>query len=223
MNTSQGGIGSASVLTTRNAPARSSASLGFRILSQRWMLLSMALIGGFLLAPGVKAAQVDELNSAIDNLGTVADQSAAAETTAERLLNETNATETALLIAPVLDAQIGAPIDVPLTLVPGPGGNTAIQFDLSLPEGLSIISVTAGPAATAIGKSVTFSTTTNSTILFGLNQTKLVEGVVAIAHLQVSMSAKAGLYPFEMINPVASDGNGKLSPLSLTSGTLRVK
>lgn len=208
---------------THSLPMLALKKIGSILSTPARISLALAILSVLFLTPLLHATGLDDLNNSIDTLDQAVQESTTAEATAERLLTETNATETALLIAPVMDAQIGSPVDVPLILVPGPNGNTAVQFNISVPEGLSILSVTTGPAANAVGKSVSFSTSTDSAVVFGLNQTKLVEGVVAIAHLEVSLNAKAGLYPFEMNTPVASDANGKLSPLSLTSGTLRVK
>lgn len=218
-------IGCALRSITQTARARSSGSLESHTKKRKKFLTIsiMALVGGCLCAT-VRATPQQDLDNAVTGLATETTTTTGEEAAATTLLTQTNITQSSVLIAGIVTGTKGTSVDVPLTLIPGPDSPTALQFNISVPVGVTISSVSVGAAATAAGKSVQFSSATLSTVLFGLNQTSIGDGVVAIVHTKLASTATSGsLLTVGLTTPAASNAAGSIVPLCLTSGILRVK
>lgn len=137
------------------------------------------------------------------------------------LMQISNLSNGALLTAPVVNANPGGTVDLPISLIPSTFFPSSLQATLLLPSGITLTSITAGPAAIAATKQVS----SNGTIfiLFGLNQNPINAGVVVIAHLSVSATAVKTFYPISIVSPVFADGNGKAVVATTTSGTVIVQ
>jgi hypothetical protein len=109
----------------------------------------------------------------------------------------------------------------PISYVASTFSVAGLQFDLALPSSFTVVSVSAGPAAIAAGKSVTWNASTDRGLVFGLNQTALGTGVVALVQLQIGQVSH-GLYSMALVNPVAVTGAGTSILISATSGTIGV-
>jgi hypothetical protein len=96
----------------------------------------------------------------------------------------------------------------------------AIELALTVPAGITLSSVSIGPAATAAGKELSMNG--GQLIEFGLNQTVIGQGVVAIAHLSIPAATTKALYSIGLTNPVVSDASGKAVIVSATSGVVVV-
>jgi hypothetical protein len=180
-----------------------------------WLILFLAGFGF--------AATTQDLDNELKNLGN--EVTVTTETTNETvdLLNKTNVTQSAVLVAGIASTTAGSTASIPLTLIPGPLSISALQFSIFLPTGITVSSVTAGPAALAAGKSVDFSAGNQMALIFGVSSTPIREGVVAIVKVAVSSASLPGFYSFGLSSPIAADPKGTQIPLSLTSGTIKVR
>lgn len=183
----------------------------------KYFLLSLVL-----LAPAVYATQVDDLNIAIASMDTEVATTTATEQSAIDLLNQTNVTTSAVLVAGVAVGDRATDIDIPLTLMRGPASISAFQFSISLPPGISVSTITASPAMVAAGKTVSFSTSTLSTVVFGATQTPLPKGLIATMRLTVASGVLSGIYSVGLSNPIAVDPSGNPIFISVTTGSLRI-
>jgi hypothetical protein len=181
------------------------------------LLLCVSASGG-----KVEAANLNDLNNEITVLqSTVSILSSDLSTAFARL----NLNRGPVLVGGVTTASAGTTVNWPVTLVPSTFSVSGIQFDLVLPSSFSVVSVSAGPTATAAGKSVTTSVVNGQerVLIFGLNQNVIAPGVVALVKLSVAPLTPPRICPIAFINPGASDpaGNGLL--FSSESGTVEVQ
>lgn len=138
--------------------------------------------------------------------------------------DETNLSKSALLVGGIVTAHAGNTVNWPITLVPGQFSVASLQTDFVIPIGLTFVSATVGPAATAASKqlSVSVSSGTDRALLFGLNQTSISQGVIVTLKMTVNSTATKGLYTVMLNNPVISDGKGNAVMVSTVSGTVVV-
>lgn len=141
-----------------------------------------------------------------------------------KLKAETNMTQGALLVGAIVTAHPGDTVSWPITLIPSQFSVASLQADFLVPVGLSFISATVGPAATAANKqlSISVSTGTDRALLFGLNQTLISEGVIVVLTLKVDANAAKRFYPVMLDNPAISDAKGNAVMVSAVSGTVVV-
>lgn len=185
-----------------------------------WVSLALCLS---CLATKSQASQTDDLDSAIGGLEQQVDVTTTAGKKAGDLLNQTNATQSALFVGSIMTAHAGDTVSFPITLIPGPVPISALQADVLLSSGISIVSMTAGAAALDAGKTVSFSgNPSNPVLVFGINRNTIGDGVVVIVTLKLDPSLGAGLYPVIFSNPVASGPDGKSLPMCVTSGIVEV-
>lgn len=202
------------------------------------LILSMAVIGGSpqadarLSSPGnVTFTNPNALNTAaiFDSTGTYILQFTASDG-----VRSTNAMVTVTVNTSVImpklsvgnDADIaGNTVDIPITLSTGTTGVGGVQFDLALPLGVSSNTVTAGISAINAGKSVQANVvgTALRIIVFGLNQSVMASGQVAVVNLQIGAGMVSGTLPLTLSNVSASDINGLSVPMAASgSGVLTV-
>jgi len=136
----------------------------------------------------------------------------------------TNATRGALFVVGVSTSTKGQTLQIPISFVPTSLPITSIQQDFVVPSSFTLVSVVAGPAAIAAGKNVQVNTSAGVSrlIVFGLNQTPIGEGVLAIATVRSLPTIPSGVYPIVTLNPVASDASGAAAPMSVTSGWIKL-
>ena len=121
-----------------------------------------------------------------------------------------------------------------------PGGKVTLNLTLSdtssdLPASVqwtfaystsdfSAATVTAGPQATAGGKSVSCNSNAGSMtcLVSGQNSNTISSGVVATIALTVSGSTKSASSAVQLVNPFAADGAGWSLPTSATSGLVTI-
>jgi len=110
----------------------------------------------------------------------------------------------------------GANVTLPISFNPGGSHIAAVQFSLTLPSTLSPVTVTAGPAASSAGKSVTAKLKDGrwNIIVFGLNQTPIGTGDLVTATLHIEPKTRAGTLNVPISQLVFADPSGK----SNTSG-----
>lgn len=169
------------------------------------------------------ASSSNELDTEIQNLqadtnSLQVDQPAAFD----RLKTQTNLIRGPLIVGGIQSTTSGSTIDWLVSYVASTYSVTALQFDLEVPISFSVVSVTAGPASLAANKSVEYSSATSRGIIFGLNQTVIGSGVIAIVQLKLNPLPNS-FYPVNLLNPVASDANGHALLISAMSGTVEVK
>jgi len=185
--------------------------------------ITMILCSALFATPRMFASQLDDLNTTLDNLGTSVDSTTATEQESGSIILQTNATQCGILVGSIMTAHAGDTIAYNIGWIPGPSKIAALQADVMLSSGVTVLSMTAGPAATAAGKTVSFSGNPNNpVIVFGLNQTPIGDGNIVIATLKLDPSIGPGLYPVVFSNPVASDPLGSAKPMCVTSGLLEV-
>src|SRR5512136_991668 len=83
----------------------------------------------------------------------------------------------------------GTTVDVPVNLTAGASAVSSLQFDLTFTTSrVSYVSAAAGAAASAAGKDAISAATSSGArmIIFGLNQTTVGTGTVAIVRLMIS-------------------------------------
>lgn len=120
--------------------------------------------------------------------------------------------------------QPGASVPIAIRFVAAGTQVAALQFDLSYDPAMAI-GASAASAATSAGKDVyTAALAAGRTriLLAGLNQQIMGDGPVVTLTAFVSSSAAAGAYALRLTNPVASDQDGKIVPLTTSDGSVTV-
>jgi hypothetical protein len=118
-------------------------------------------------------------------------------------------------------------VTVPLSLALSPGDMVAaLQADVQFePDVLSLSSISAGPAATAADKTVSFSVQSPGLarlIIAGLNQNAVADGVVANMVFGVKEGAPAGAQAIGLTNTLAANPTGASVPVSAFPGGITV-
>jgi hypothetical protein len=110
----------------------------------------------------------------------------------------------------------GANVTLPVSFNPGGSQIAAVQFSLKLPSTLSPVTVTAGPAASSAGKSVTAKLKDGqwNIIVFGLNQTPIGTGDLVTATVRIAPKTTTGILNVPINHLVFADPSG----MSKTSG-----
>lgn len=212
---------SISFLVLRNSPWR----LFMRRLSSiAWFTISALLCGALCGSRAGAAVGVPQLNSEITALQsttttTINDVNAAFL----RIKSETNQTGCGLAIGAIQHTKANTTIMWPVEFVTSTSPITSLQFDASIPSSFTVVSVSTGPADIATGKSVSGAIVNGNerVLVFGLNQTSQQTGQVAVIQWKVG-NVPNGLYPIELLNPVASNAAGTVVPLCLMSGIVEV-
>src|SRR4051794_28852737 len=117
----------------------------------------------------------------------------------------------------------GGSVALELTLASAQGSAPAgLQWTLTYPPETAGVQMTAGPAATAAGKSLTCDagSGTYTCILTGVNQTMIADGVVAVA--TVTASSSPGAWPIGVTNGLGASGDGNAFALNGSGGGVTV-
>lgn len=118
----------------------------------------------------------------------------------------------------------GATVSLDLVLTSGTTAPAALQWTVGYPvNAIASVSVVAGPAASAAGKSLICNSLAGAItcVLYGLNGTAISSGVVATARVAVLASAAASSIAISLYGGAASDGSGSaILPFTTTGGTL---
>ena len=184
----------------------------------------------FISAASIAATRQDlinkitNLNAELSVLQTKA--SALAQDQAKLIARHrlTNAWKSALFVVGTSTSTKGQTLQIPVSFIPSAAPVSSLQQDMVMPSSFTLVSVTAGPAALAAGKSAQVNAVggVSRLLVFGLNQTPVGEGVLAILTVRSVATAPNGIYAIGAINPVASDGSGIPVPLSVTSGWVKL-
>jgi len=120
--------------------------------------------------------------------------------------------------------QAGTTVDLSINFAAGTTGIATLQFDLAFSSSLTLVSTTAGTAATSAGKSATGSAIPGGVrvLLFGLNQNLIGSGELAIIRFNIVTGTPPGSIPVGISNIVASDALGANVTTSGTGGSITV-
>lgn len=120
----------------------------------------------------------------------------------------------------------GGTVGVPISFASLAGAQVSgIQWQMDFPSSaVSVATVTAGPAATSAGKTISCQTQSGrlNCILWGNNQIVLANGTIGTLQLTVPVSATPGSVAITPSGVVASDAFGRAIPATGTNGTLVV-
>ncbi len=102
---------------------------------------------------------------------------------------------------------------------------STMQLDVLLPAPLTYVSCAAGPAANGAGKEVTASPVTGGVrlVVFGLNQTTILDGVLATLTLRVAENAAPGTVPVGLGNVTAAGPDARSVAVTQVGGSVTVQ
>ncbi|MGB7624471.1 MAG: fibronectin type III domain-containing protein, partial [Terriglobia bacterium] len=118
----------------------------------------------------------------------------------------------------------GTSVDLPVSFTAGATGVASMNFDLTLPTGLSYVSCTTGAAATAAGKSTSGNAVGNiiHVLIAGMNNNAIGSGSMGTISLSIAPGTPPGTLTVGISGIVASDVNA-ISVTSLgTNGSVTV-
>jgi hypothetical protein len=118
----------------------------------------------------------------------------------------------------------GTSVDVPISLSPGTTAVSSLQFDLVFPSSLAWISTAAGPASSSAGKDVSSAALPSGVriIIFGLNQTSIGAGTVAVVRLLIAPGTPAGALTAGITGMTGSKADGSAVSVTGTPGIVTV-
>ena len=123
-----------------------------------------------------------------------------------------------------VSGQAGTAVDLKINFTAGTAGIATLQFDLAFPSSLSLVSTTAGVAATSAGKIANGSAISGGVriLLYGFNQNLIGSGEVAIIRLNIAAGTPPGNIAVTVGTIVASDALGLNVATSGTNGSVTV-
>jgi hypothetical protein len=118
----------------------------------------------------------------------------------------------------------GQTVDVPINFVASSPPVSALQFDVLLPQGISFVSLSAGPAATAATKDARAGTTSTGArvIVFGANQNAIGTGSLATLKVQLGASLSASTLALTVAQLLGADAKASAVAVSGVAGSLQV-
>ena len=120
-----------------------------------------------------------------------------------------------------VSAIAGTIVSLPINLTSSGGAQAAgLQWSFPNSSDITIITVTAGPAATNAGKSLTCSA--NNCLLVGFNSTAIGDGTVATASFQIASNPSTASIPVQISGVIASTAAGDSIPASGSSGAISI-
>lgn len=182
------------------------------------LILSMALIGGC----GGNMKTRGDLNQGIDSLSASA---TTLDNSYTGLTSAVNLTNGSFLALGRLVGIRGGSVNMPVLFFKGKGSVAAVQFDVTIPAGLTFQSVTVGAAATAAGKQVSSNPITGGVrvLVFGINQTLIGSGVLATLVLGVSAGAAVAPASLGIVGVTASNAAGTSVQITASTGTVSIQ
>ena len=119
----------------------------------------------------------------------------------------------------------GSSIDLPVSFNAGSTSVSSMQFDLSIPSGLSYTSISTGSAASSAGKSAAanLNGTTLRVFISGLNQNTIGTGQLASIRLAISSTASLGSLSVNISGITASNPSGSSVSVTGTNGAVTVQ
>jgi hypothetical protein len=129
------------------------------------------------------------------------------------------------LTGSMVEAKKGTTVDVPVHLKNGTPAVCSVQFDVAPGSGLTVTSVVPGIAAIAANKSASGNQVAGGyrVLVFGLNQTIIPNGPVAILKVAIDGSATVGKIPVVILNTLGSDPPANSVAVSGKNGWVDVK
>ena len=113
---------------------------------------------------------------------------------------------------------------MPVTLSGTSQELASLQFSISVPPTWKIKTVEQGAALDGSDKTLSFSSTTNTVVIFGTTQKPLPPGTVAHIMLQAPIDVTAGKYPIKIVNVACSNFKGvPLKSGAPSDGTVTIK
>lgn len=203
--------------------------LGLKLFTLRPSIFLGLLIFGLALIPRATIAADPALDSTVSEVGgkvnTLQTDQAAAIARYKSRLDSVNASSGAIVAAGVRAVRVGQIVTLPITFIPSTFKVAALQTDVLLPTGFSLVSFSTGSAVTSAGKSISQAPISGGLrfLVFGLNQTTLSEGLITNLRLRVDATVIPNFYPITLSVPSASDPSGNSQILSTMSGTVVVK
>ncbi len=173
---------------------------------------------------GGAAKTQEDLDAAVASLETAVAQERTQDVQVINVINSLVAKPLTVIAGNAI-AKPGDTVDIPIIFRSSTTAVSSMQFDLNFPLGMRITSVDAGPAATAAGKSVQFSVINSGSrvLAFGLNQTPIGTGTVAILHFAIDVSATPGTKIIQVLNLAGSTPAGTGVPLIGKSGSITIE
>ena len=120
--------------------------------------------------------------------------------------------------------QRGNKVQIPITWTRGVNDISALQFDIALPSGVSVSSISPSNVETTAAKTLSSAMVANAerVIVWGYNQTALPTGTIAVLTLATSSAMIPGTYTLTIKNLVASSPDGQAITITGTNGALTV-
>lgn len=202
------------------------------------LALISALIGGFLIvsevrpaAAAVTFANPNSLNTTavFDSTGTYVLQARVSDgvkfsTKTITIVVNTTVVQPSLAIAPA-SAIAGNAVDVTVNFANGVNAQSVsgLQFDLTLPTGVSSNTVVVGAAAQAAGKSVSANMIGSAlrVLIFGLNSDPIGPGAMAVINLRLAANLTSNR-SLVLSGIVGTDPAGANVAMTFTNGSIVV-
>lgn len=167
------------------------------------------------------AATPQELQDAIDNLNAGIDRDMNQDVEVINAISVATAQPLSITGGTVAGSR-GQSLNFPVYLKSGNKDVASIQFDAIVPANVTVTGVQPGISAQAAGKSVQGNQTAGGfrVLVFGLNQTAIPSGPVAVLQLTSANAAKSEV-PIK--NVAASDPAGNSVSLSAKNGSLTIR
>ncbi len=134
------------------------------------------------------------------------------------------AAQTASLSVGTATGSPGNSVDLSVSFSAGSTPVSGFLFDLGFPSSLTYNSVATGSAASAAGKSASANAVSGGArvLIFGVNQTAVGSGPVAVVHLNIAMGTAAGAITVSIRNISASDPSGNAVSVVGGAGSVTV-
>lgn len=180
----------------------------------------------FTFMERLHAASQKDLDAAIIRLTVSIDRNVNQQIVMQNALKAALAPPLSLTAGTALGPK-GTTIDFPVYFKEGTKGVAALQFDIHLSSamGLDPLSVSPGIAALAAAKSTQGNIVNGGyrVIVFGLNQTVIPSGPVAVIRVSINSSVASGKQAISLVGTLGSDPDGNAVPLSPQTGSLIVE
>jgi hypothetical protein len=121
--------------------------------------------------------------------------------------------------------QAGTTVTIPLQFNPAPNNVASLQFNLTLPTGITTVAVTEGAILGPANKDITANRVggTWQFIVFGLNQNTIAAGALMDVQVRIAPGTAAGAYTFRISSTSFSDPAGNpVTGGTSTNGTITV-